>query len=258
MRVIITRPRAQAEPLVEALCRAGIDALALPLIEIAPVADAMPLRALWQALPDHALLMFVSANAVQQFMRQRPPGRDWPPEVLAGSTGPGTSAALREAGVPAAALVEPSGAVFDSEALWQRLSLRDWRACQVAVLRGESGRDWLAERFASAGARVAFIAAYERRLPRLDARDQALLDAALARPADHLWVFSSSEAVANLGRLAPLATWSAARAVASHPRIEAAARRLGFGRVEQAALDAASLLRLSVAGDGRSIQSGPP
>jgi uroporphyrinogen-III synthase len=243
MRVIVTRPRAQAEPLVAALRNVGIDAVTLALIDIVPPADPAPLRGLWHALPDHALLMFVSANAVQHFFAERPAGAVWPPATLAASTGPGTSAALRAAGVPETALVEPAGEVFDSEALWQQLRLRVWRGRRVAVLRGESGRDWLAERFVGAGAAVEFVTAYARCLPQLTADETALLDAAAARPGDHLWIFSSSEAVANLRLLAAQADWSYAQAVAPHARIVEAARRLGFGRVEQAAVDAAALVR---------------
>ena len=257
MRIIVTRPRAQAEMLVAELQRAGIDAVALPLIDIGPVRDPLPLQQAWKELPQFALLMFVSANAVQQFMRHRPAQATWPAQVLAGSTGPGTSTALREAGVPPQALVEPAGTVFDSEALWERLRARDWSGRRVLVVRGERGRDWLAERFGQAGASVDFVAAYERRLPRLDAPAQALLDAAQRWPSQHLWVFSSSEAVANLALLAPGADWSRAAAIAAHERIVAAARQLGFGRVEPVAADAVAVADAVAAAEQRSIQSDP-
>ena len=258
MRIIVTRPRAQAELLVAELQREGIDAVALPLIDIAPVRDPLPLQQAWRDLPQLALLMFVSANAVQQFMRHRPLQATWPAQVLAGSTGPGTSTALRQAGVPPQALVEPAGAVFDSEALWDRLRARDWSGRRVLVVRGENGRDWLAERFVAAGARVDFVAAYERRLPQLDAPAKALLDVARRCPLQHLWVFSSSEAVANLALLAPGAAWSRAAAIAAHERIAAAARQLGFGRVDRVAADAAAVAGAVAALKQRSIQSGPP
>ncbi len=207
-RVIVTRPQQQAQAFVAVLQQAGIDAVALPLIEIRPVADPQPLRQIWAELPELALVMFVSANAVQAFMAQRPAGIAWPAQVLAGSTGPGTSAALREAGIPEAALVEPAGTDHDSEALWQQLRQRDWTARRVCVVRGEQGRDWLAGQLGAAGARVVFVAAYERHAPQLQPAESALLDQALQWPAQWLWLFSSSEAVANLGGLAPAADWS--------------------------------------------------
>lgn len=237
MRLLITRPAAQAAPWVEALRALGIDAVALPLIAIEPPDDVAPLRAAWQALPDCALAMFVSANAVEHFFAARPPGTAWPAGVLAGSTGPGTSAALRNAGVASDVLVEPPADApsFDSEALWARLRGRDWRGRRVLVVRGEDGRDWFAQTMRDAGAEVAFVRAYRRRAPRLDAAQQSLLEAALAQPARHLWHFSSSEAAGHLAALAPAADWSRAHAIASHPRIAQALRALGFGRVDEVA-----------------------
>ena len=253
MRLIVTRPLDQAQSLVAELRATGVDAVALPLIDIAAAADPLPLQRAWRDLPALDLLMFVSANAVQHFMRLRPPGQTWPEALLAGSTGPGTSAALRAAGVPEALIVEPLGQVFDSEALWERLRQRDWQGRRVAVVRGEGGRDWLAEQLGRCGARVEFVAAYRRGLPRLDAAAQALLDAALALPQQHLWSFSSSQAVAHLRLLRPAANWSGCAAVAPHPRIAEALRGLGFGQVRLVPVGAAALA--ASARGGRPIQS---
>jgi uroporphyrinogen-III synthase len=230
LTLIVTRPAAQAEGWAERLRALGWQAQALPLIEIAPLADAAPVRAAWQSLDGRALVVFVSANAVQQFFAHAPQTARWPAGVLAGSTGPGTSAALRAAGVPPGQLVEPAhdAASFDSEALWATLAGREWRGRRVLVVRGEEGRDWLAETLRQRGAEVDFVAAYGRRAPRPDAAAQALLAQARAQPGAHLWLFSSSEAVAHLRALAPAADWSRSAALASHPRIAQAARDAGF------------------------------
>lgn len=234
MLLIVTRPRAQATAWIDALRSSGQQAQSLPLIDIVALADAQPVRAAWAALDRFALLVFVSANAVAHFFALAPPGATWPPQLLAGSTGPGTSAALLAAGVPRDSLVEPAAdaASFDSEALWARLSSQSWAARHVLVVRGEEGRDWLSGTLRAHGATVEFVAAYARRAPRLQPSEQLLLDQTLAAPAAHLWLFSSSEGVRHLQTLAPAADWSAAQAIASHPRIERAARELGFGRVE--------------------------
>ena len=82
-----------------------------------------------------------------------------------------------------------------------------------------------------------------------------MLQAARDDPARHAWLFSSSEAVQHLRSLAPGADWSGALALASHPRIAAAARAVGFGRVEAVSPTPASVAeRLSRA---RPIQSPP-
>ena len=256
LRLIVTRPAAQAADAVRQLAKLGLHAAALPLIGIEPVPDAAALQVAWLALPRCKLVVFVSGNAVEHFFAAakatdavakvgvgvRVVGPAWPVHVLAGSTGPGTSAALRVAGVPDAQIVEPAAgpAQFDSEALWARLQAHDggqeWTGQQVLVVRGEGGRDWLADVLRQRGAQVDFLAAYRRMAPRLDAAGQALLDAAQADPAQHLWLFSSSEAVAWLRTLAPAADWSRGRALASHPRIVQAACELGFGWVHLSAL----------------------
>jgi uroporphyrinogen-III synthase len=234
MLLIVTRPRAQAQGWVSALRALGQQAAALPLIQIVPVADAGPVHTAWSRLDGFVLLVFVSANAVASFFALAPPGAAWPPQLRAGSTGPGTSAALLAAGVPRDRLIEPAAdaAAFDSEALWTQLSSLPWAGKRVLVVRGEEGRDWLADTLRGQGATVEFVAAYARRAPQWDAAERALLDQALAEPAAHLWLFSSSEGLRHLQTLAPSADWSAAQAIASHPRIAQAAQALGFGRVE--------------------------
>ena len=237
MRVIVTRPAAQAADWVLDLHGHGIDAVALPLIGIEAVGDAAPLVDAWRTLARRRLVVFVSPNATQHFFARRPEGFGWPRSVLAGSPGPGTTRALIELGVPAAQIVEPApgAAQFDSESLWVQLQPRDWCDADVLIVRGDGGRDWLADTLRRHGAQVSHLSAYRRVAPQLDAAAQAVLRAALAEPATHLWFFSSSEAIDNLDALVPAGTdWQRARAVATHPRIAARARQSGFASVIEA------------------------
>ncbi len=257
MRLIVTRPAAQAAGWVDRLRGLGVDARALPLLDIEPAADPAPLHAAWRGLAGYRLVMFVSANAVVHFMALRPVGAGWPAAVLAAATGPGTAAALRDARVDEACIVEPAADApsFDSEALWARLSSLDWTDRRVLVVRGEDGRDWLADQLRTAGAQTDFVAAYRRVAPQPDAVGRELLQAAQTDPASHVWLFSSSEAVGHLRTLAEAADWSRSSALATHPRIAAAAQQLGFGRVETVAPDPKALAeRLA---SGWSIQSFP-
>lgn len=230
----MTRPRAQAQAWVHALREVGVDAHALPLIEIAAAPDSGLLAAAWQALSDCALVVFVSANAAQHFFDVRPPGLAWPAHTLAGSTGRGTSAALRHLGVPPEQLVEPApGQMQESESLWLQLQARPWRGQRVLVVRGEGGRDWLAERLGQAEAQVEFLAAYRRLPPVLQATEQALLDQALSRPEAYAWLFSSSQALRHLPALLPTGReviW--AGALCTHERIAQAASDAGFARTQ--------------------------
>ena len=246
MRVIVTRPAAQATHWVLSLQRHGITARSLPLIQIAPVLDRASVIEAWRSVPSSRLVMFVSANAVEHFFAVRPEDTAWPPGVQAGSPGPGTTRALIDAGVPVSQVVEPSedSAQFDSEALWERLREQDWRDAQVRVVRGDGGRDWLADTLRAHGAAVNFVSAYRRTAPSWDDEMQSLLDEALTRPAEHVWFFSSSESIDNLmdhvTNPQRRATSEASkglpigcRALATHPRIAHRAEQAGFSQVWQ-------------------------
>jgi uroporphyrinogen-III synthase len=236
---LVTRPRAQGEAWQRRLAALGVRSELLPLIDIAPAPDAAGLQRWAGTLADGppgpaALVMFVSPNAAQGLFDALEPGWHWPPSTWAGATGPGTAAALRAAGVPEEAIVVPAAdaAQFDSEALWALIEpRRSWAGARAAIVRGEGGRDWLAERLRTAGASVEFVQSYSRQPPRLGERERGLLQRALAEPADVAWLMSSSEAIDHLRAIAPAASWADAVALASHPRIAESARRLGFGRV---------------------------
>ncbi len=238
MRVIVTRPAAQATSWVQSLQEQGLAAQALPLMEIAPALDAAAVTSAWQRLAEAQLVMFVSANAVEHFFALRPRDAAWPVGTRAASPGPGTTRALRDAGVPLLQIVEPApdSPQFDSEALWQTLRHQDWQGAAVQVVRGDGGRDWLADTLREHGAQVGFVSAYRRTAPCWDAVAQSLLAAALGQPTDHLWFFSSSEAIdhliAHLNR-SGAALPQGARALATHPRIASRAQAAGFAPVWQ-------------------------
>jgi uroporphyrinogen-III synthase len=235
MRVIVTRPAEQAAQWVKHLRDAGIAAVALPLIDIAAPPDAAAVAQAWRGLDRQRLVVFVSPNAAERFFTQRPAGSAWPDGVAAASIGPGTTQALQRLGVPAAAIIEPpvEAARFDSEALWACLAERDWSGAAVLIVRGDGGRDWLADTLTQHGAQVEFVCAYRRLAPRLTVDALQCLDDAIARPDQHLWFFSSSEAITHLMQLRPNHAWTASRAIATHPRIAQRARECGFGDVRE-------------------------
>ena len=232
VRVVVTRPAAESARWVRDFQDRGFEVLALPLIEIGPAPDIAAVRAAWRGIAGFAALMFVSGNAVTQFFAQRPvdaaelTARAWAP-------GPATAQALLAAGVPFALIDAPDGDApqFDSEALWQRVAVQVAAGQRVLIVRGAggdgqgAGRDWLAAQIQAAGASVEYVVAYVRSPPLWSAAQSA--DAQRAAADGSVWLLSSSESIANLPRL----DWSAARAVATHPRIARAARQAGFGVV---------------------------
>lgn len=241
-RVVVTRPEAEARQWVDALQARGVEAVALPLIEIHPPADPQPVQVAWQRLGDYAAAMFVSSNAVAQFfkLKQDDPSVDWSSYAIktrAWSTGPGTSRALLQAGLSPAQIDAPADDAphFDSEALWQRVGAGMRPGQRVLIVRGSdaagqsAGRDWLAEQLKAAGVRVDRLVAYRRLAPVFGPVQRAL--AREGATDGSVWLFSSSEAISNLVAQMSPQEWGRARALVTHHRIAAAAQRAGFGVV---------------------------
>lgn len=253
-RLIVTRPASEAAVWVEALRAQGWPAQALPLIEISDPHDPAQRATLahWRAHWFEAdAIMFVSAAAVGHFWSPATPARA--PDAMHTrfwAPGPGTARVLAQAlaplGLGAAQIDAPpaDAAQFDSEALWPVVAPQLRAGSLVLIVRGASldapaepgagtlagnGRDWLIRRCEAAGARVDACVAYERHAPVWDSARRAQVDAASATGS--VWLFSSSEALEHLHAAAPEQDWSSAAALATHPRIAATARAIGFGRV---------------------------
>ncbi len=243
MRVLVTRPAGDAAPWVEALQAAGHDALALPLIDVAPATHLQPVRQAWADWQAWQAVMFVSAQAVRFFFAERPVAAPWTgPRCWA--TGPGTRKALLQAGVPEALIDSPAAeaAQFDSEALWQRVGPQVHAGGQpVLIVRGwdasantgdallGAGRDWLAQQLQAQAVEVQFVVSYERCVPVWTSAQRTL--ATQAATDGSVWYFSSSQAVAHLAQALPDQSWAMARCLATHPRIAQRAQALGFSTV---------------------------
>jgi uroporphyrinogen-III synthase len=237
MRVIVTRPAAEAAQWLAALNGRGFEAVALPLIEIRAAGDQAALADAWANIASYRAVMFVSANAVRGFFAARPKGvvtftpRAW-------ATGAGTRDALQAAGATTIDAPPADAPQFDSEALWDVVGAQCAPGDRVLIVRGGdvteegagiAGRDWLAQKLAAQGVRVDQVLAYVRVCPSLTPAQSQLASAAAHDGS--VWLFSSSQAIANLRACMPRCEWHDARAIATHPRIAQAARDAGFGVV---------------------------
>ena len=258
MRVLVTRPQAEAARWVQALVQEQIDAVSLPLIEIRAVADDRALRAAWQAIDQFDAVMFVSAAAVTHFFADSSrQGGHWPQGgvVRAWAPGPGTAAALVSMGVARSNIdaPDPHSGQFDSESLWRQVGPTVRSGQQVLVVRGAQGedqaradgdavtatplaqggqgRDWLARQLMAYGVQVRFVAAYWRCSPPAAVLRQAVVEALALGPT--CWLFTSSQAIDNLVAALPDHDWTMAQALVTHPRIAVAARAAGFSVVQE-------------------------
>lgn len=243
--VLVTRPQPEADRWVRALAERGIVAQALPLIEIAPISGSPALQRARAALASWDVAMFVSPNAVRMFFEPNQPLAQAAPSLAAITTrawspGPGTTAALVEAGWPPDRIDAPAADApqFDSEALWAQVGPQVRPGLRALIVRGgdgnaePAGRDWLAAHLLAAGAALDQVAAYQRVAPTPDAAWRAR--AQQAASGGSVWLFSSSQAVRHLQQCLPGQGWQRARAIATHPRIAEAALAAGFGAVHGA------------------------
>ena len=245
--VVITRPAGQSTALAAQLDAAGIATLDFPLIEIVPVEDVAPLHAALVALERYALVVFVSPNAVDYAFAEF--DSIWPHALPVGVVGPGSVAALARHGVeaPAYRVISPSAgadddvARFDSEALFAAIDASFGAAPlegkRVLIVRGDGGREWLAERLREGGVEVETVAAYRRLAPEPSIGAWSRVHELLAGE-PHAWLITSSEGVRNLDELAhehlnagEIAQLKRATLVAPHPRIAQTARGLGFDSI---------------------------
>ncbi|AOE90254.1 Uroporphyrinogen-III C-methyltransferase [Ralstonia solanacearum] len=225
--------------LVAALERHGLRTLQFPLLDIAPTPNLDDLRAALADPSRYALVVFVSPNAVQQAFAAMPEGFRWPQDVPAAVVGPASAQALAAHGVaaPTYRVIRPDShaddARQDSEALYARLGVATLSGREVLIVRGNGGREWLADRLREAGVAVRTVEAYRRSVPVPDAAAWAALREVLA--GRHAWTLTSSEAARNLDSLAraslsaaEVEALHAAPCFAPHARIVEQAQSLGF------------------------------
>lgn len=159
--VLVTRPRAQAADLTAAIESRGGTAVLLPVMEIVPCDAARAAR----ELPDADITAFVSVNAVRCGLRYAA-GR-------IAAVGPATAAALDAAGRKAD-IVPAAG--FDSEHLLAEPELTNVAGRTIRIVRGQRGRELLADTLRGRGARVDYLAVYDRVSPAYSADELAELE----------------------------------------------------------------------------------
>lgn len=234
--VIITRPAAQAAALAQQVAALGRPVELLPLLEISPLPDQAALQATLAQLERYALVAFVSPNAIDAAFAHL---RQWPAGVTLAVLGEGSRAALARHGVTDAnaTIVSPQdSARSDSENLLQTLDLAALAGRDVLIVRGESGRELMADGLRAAGANVTTVAAYRRSIPVLTRALETRLLSLLAHDSD--WIITSSEALRGLmtllgkmGAPALVAKMQHQHVIVPHARIEETARALGLHQV---------------------------
>ncbi len=231
--IIITRPLAQADLFAQKISALGRRAIVFPLFEISPLPDQRALKAILNDLASYALVGFVGPNAIDAAFAHL---SHWPDEVAIGIMGEGSRIALAKHGVTdanAQIFMPRDTARSDSETLLEALDLEALRSRKVLIVRGETGRELLANALRSAGGIVTQVAAYRRSVPVLGDAGRQQLTKLLATQND--WIVTSSEALRNLMQMVSsiagdegVAELQLQHLLVSHVRIAENAHKLGF------------------------------
>lgn len=158
MRVLVTRPAHQAEPLAQLIEAAGGEAVRLPTIEIVAPANNTAWHALFGHLSEFAFTIFISPNAVHMAMPLLR-ARGIPRDLRLAAVGQGTLRALNEEGFEQ--VLVPAER-FDSEALLELLPAATVAGKNILIVRGEGGREQLGASLSARGAHVAYAECYRR------------------------------------------------------------------------------------------------
>lgn len=166
VRVLVTRPKDQAENLARLIESRGGEAIRFPVIEITEPRNPQALRSIIDRLQDFALAIFISPNAVKRAMNLILARGGWPPVVRAACVGRGSARELETFGIENV-IVPPDR--FDSEALLERPELINVKGKRIVIFRGKGGRELLGDTLISRGAEITYAECYRRARPDTDA-----------------------------------------------------------------------------------------
>jgi uroporphyrinogen-III synthase len=225
IRVLVTRPAGQADPLCKLLEAAGASVERLPAIEILEPDDTDRLDALVERLDKFQLAIFVSANAVHHGLPVILTRRAWPTGLAIATVGPTSGQAVAQYGLT---LTYVPVHEYSSEGLLALEALQDMRGRRVIIFRGNGGRSKLYDTLTARGASVEYAEVYRRRCPETD--PQAMLDLLQPGRLDVITV-ASNETLENLVTMAGpagLPLLLEKRLIVPGQRQVAFARELGF------------------------------
>ena len=151
--VLNTRPKQTANELTEAVLGRGGDVVAFPVLDIVPRAPEA-VQADAESLPPADITIFVSRNAAEM-------GSDYATGLIA-AVGPATASALEAGGLKVD--ISPAEG-FDSEHLLMTPELTNADGRSYRIVRGDAGRELLADELSRRGGRVDYLCVYERSRP---------------------------------------------------------------------------------------------
>jgi uroporphyrinogen-III synthase len=161
LKVLVTRPAHQAEFFCRSVEQSGGIAIRFPTIAISPKESPSPAPNPLNSLNSFDYAIFISANAVEQTFK-RLNKNEFPTSLQCAAVGKKTAQALKHHGLPIAITPKTN---YTSEALLAHPNMQSMQNKNVLIVRGEGGRELLAETLRKRGAIVKYSEVYRRCLP---------------------------------------------------------------------------------------------
>ncbi len=154
---LVTRPQPGNAELCDRITAAGGKALAWPAIEVSPLPLSVSSQQALKQLTEYTGVIFVSVNAVTYGINYLLSAANASTSLQWLAVGKTTAQALHKQGI----IAEYPRQTASSEALLALPQLRSGQGQRWLIVRGESGRELLAETLRSRGAQVDYLAAYQ-------------------------------------------------------------------------------------------------
>ena len=166
-RILVTRPKHQADHLCKLISSNGGEAIAFPTIDIQPINESDKSLVKSNAFSEYDFIIFISRNAVEiAFDRYLSLAR-LPAHIKIFAIGAGTADVLLARNIKNVihAGVQADSRAFLNLSQMQKRRLKDKK---VLIIRGIGGRQYLADNLKSRGASVDYAEVYKRCLPEQD------------------------------------------------------------------------------------------
>lgn len=191
-RILVTRPAHQAENLSRLIQEHGGEAIRFPVLDIVARDDIGEVRNTLKNIGKFQWVVFISANAVNFALKANNGKIDQLKTVRFAAVGQATARALEAAGMAVDAVPEQG---YTSEALLAMPQMQQVKGQACLIVRGEGGREELANTLRGRGAEVQYLEVYKRTIPSID-RSQ-VVQLLVQRRLDVITV-TSGEALRNL------------------------------------------------------------
>ncbi len=199
-RILVTRARDKAKPLVDKLTALGALVQVVPVLSIEPASDWNETDRAIARIEEFDWIVFASANAVQYFLgRCRKLGALDRLKCKIAAIGPATAKSLSEFELTAHFV--PS--TFIAESFVNEMTqVAALHGTEILWPRGNRGRMLIAEALETAGAHVQTVACYESSVPAQRHETATELGRLLKLNLLDIVVFASGESVKNFADLA--------------------------------------------------------